>query len=156
MEILSEYQTNVRRALGEIKPDYEKLDALVICGTHSPNVDEVDGMIEKIKHARETGRPFLGICYGYQLATIEYARNVLGIKDATSEEFGTSGTPVVKKLDTLNVGLKDGESYWNNYAVSIDWPVPENFFVSQFHPEYQSMKGRPHRLLVNFLNYARH
>lgn len=85
------------------------------------------------------------------MAAIEYARNVLGIKDATSEEFG-EGTFIVKKRKDLNVGLHDGETYWNNYEVDLDdWEKPDNFFTCQFHPEYQSSKENPHPLLVKFL-----
>ncbi|KAJ7074955.1 CTP synthase N-terminus-domain-containing protein [Mycena belliarum] len=46
-----------------------------------------EGMLLAIKYAREQKIPFLGICLGFQLAVIEWARNVLGIADATSSEF---------------------------------------------------------------------
>jgi len=48
----------------------------------------VNGKIAAIQYARENKKPYLGICFGMQLATIEFARNVLGMKDATSTEFG--------------------------------------------------------------------
>lgn len=47
----------------------------------------VEGKIAAIRYARENRIPFFGICYGMQLATIEFARHVCGIKDATSREF---------------------------------------------------------------------
>ena len=47
----------------------------------------VEGKLLAIQHARETGKPFFGICFGMQLAAIEFARNVCGIGDATSREF---------------------------------------------------------------------
>jgi CTP synthase len=47
----------------------------------------VDGKLEAIKFAREKKVPFFGICFGMQLAAIEFARNVCGISDATSREF---------------------------------------------------------------------
>jgi CTP synthase len=47
----------------------------------------VEGKIEAIKYARENNVPFLGICLGMQLAVLEFAQNVLGIKDANSVEF---------------------------------------------------------------------
>ena len=46
-------------------------------------------MIETIKYVRENKIPFLGICLGMQMTVIEYARNVLNLKDANSEEFDT-------------------------------------------------------------------
>lgn len=47
----------------------------------------VEGKIEAIKYAREHNVPFLGICLGMQLATVEFARNVLGLKGAHSTEL---------------------------------------------------------------------
>jgi CTP synthase len=46
-----------------------------------------EGKIAAIKLARENDIPFLGICYGFQMATIEFARNVCGLKDANSTEI---------------------------------------------------------------------
>ena len=47
----------------------------------------IEGEIQTIKYARENNIPFLGICLGMQMAVVEFARNVLGIKDANSAEF---------------------------------------------------------------------
>ena len=47
----------------------------------------VEGMIQAAKYAREENLPYLGICLGMQVAVIEYARNVAGIKGANSGEF---------------------------------------------------------------------
>ncbi|MDD4324977.1 MAG: CTP synthase [Candidatus Bathyarchaeia archaeon] len=46
-----------------------------------------EGKIAAIKYARENDIPFLGICYGFQLAVIEFARNVCGLTDANSTEI---------------------------------------------------------------------
>ena len=46
----------------------------------------VEGKIEAVKFARENKIPYLGLCYGMQLACVEYARNVAGLKDAHTEE----------------------------------------------------------------------
>ena len=47
----------------------------------------IAGMISAVKYARENNIPFFGICLGMQIAVIEYARNVLGYRDANSGEF---------------------------------------------------------------------
>jgi CTP synthase len=47
----------------------------------------IEGKIEAIRHAREHGVPFFGICLGMQLAVTEYARNVAGLERANSAEF---------------------------------------------------------------------
>lgn len=148
MLILNDFSTSVRKALWEIDPNYESYEGLVVCGTHSQ--ENVDYMIDEIKKARENGTPSLLICAGHQLGAIEYARNILGIKDATSEEFG-QGTFVVKKRPELKVGLHEGETWWSNYDVAIDYKYPEHFISVPYHPEYQSSKDNPHPLLVKFL-----
>lgn len=152
MKILNDFNTSVERALSEIDPKWRNYDGLIICGTHTPH--NVEQMIDEIAHARESGRPFLGICFGHQLASIEYARNVLGIKDATSEEIG-DGTRVVKKRPEFKVGLHEGETWWSGYDVAIDWKKPDNFITCPFHPEYQSTKKKPHPLLVEFINLCK-
>ncbi len=58
-----------------------------------------EGKIACIQHARENGLPYLGICFGFQMAVIEYARNVCGLKDACSTEFDPGcGSPVIDIL----------------------------------------------------------
>lgn len=47
----------------------------------------IEGKIAAIRYAREKGLPFLGICLGMQLAVVEFARNVCGLREAHSEEF---------------------------------------------------------------------
>lgn len=143
-----DFTTTLRKALSEIDKHWEKYDGLIVPGSHEPV--QVEEKIEAIKKFRENGKPALLICFGYQLGAIEYARNVLGIKDATSEEFG-EGTFVVKKRSKLKVGEHDGETYWSNYEVVIDWPIPTNFYATPFHPEYQSSKSKPSPLLLHFL-----
>ncbi|MBN9617404.1 MAG: CTP synthase, partial [Acidobacteriales bacterium] len=62
----------------------------------------VDGMLNAIRYARETGIPYFGICLGMQTACIEYARNVCGLKEANSGEFDPA-TPhrIIYKLREL-------------------------------------------------------
>lgn len=65
--------------------------------------DYMEEKLAFIRHARENNIPFLGICLGFQLATIEFARNVLGISQATSEEFSPSGgAHIVKRLPSIS------------------------------------------------------
>jgi CTP synthase len=55
-----------------------------------------EGKIAAIRFARENDVPFLGVCYGFQLAVIEFARNVCGLKDANSSEINpNSPHPVI-------------------------------------------------------------
>ena len=54
-----------------------------------------EGKIHAVKFARERKVPFFGICFGMQMAVIEAARNLLGIEDASSSEFGPTEHAVV-------------------------------------------------------------
>ena len=57
------------------------------------------GALAAIRHARETGRPFLGTCGGFQHALLEYARNVLGLRDAGhAEEHPDAAVPLIAPL----------------------------------------------------------
>jgi CTP synthase len=60
-------------------------DGLLVPGGFG--VRGVEGMVEAIRHARETGLPFFGICLGMQTAIIEFARNVVQLEDSHSSEF---------------------------------------------------------------------
>jgi CTP synthase len=54
-----------------------------------------EGKIEAARFARERGVPYFGICFGMQMAVIEAARNLAGLPDASSTEFGWTPEPVV-------------------------------------------------------------
>ena len=59
----------------------------------------VEGKIAAANKARESGIPFLGLCYGFQLASVSFARNVLGLKDAnTTEADPATPHPVIDML----------------------------------------------------------
>ena len=65
-----------------------------------------DGKIEAIKYARENKIPFFGICFGMQMACIEFAKNVLKIKNAGSSEFDKNSFPIVGLMEEWD---KDGD-----------------------------------------------
>lgn len=69
---------NAKSILGE-------LDGIIVPGGFGNR--GIEGKINTIEYARTNNVPFLGICLGMQMAVVEFARNVLGLKDANSEEF---------------------------------------------------------------------
>ena len=92
----------------------KKYKAIVVPGGFGTR--GIPGMIMAIKYAREKNIPFLGICLGMQLAVIEYAQNVLNIKDANSEEFDNkTNNPVIaimeeqKKIKNLGGTMRLGK-----------------------------------------------
>ena len=72
------------------------LDGILIPGGFG--VRGVEGKIRAVQYAREHAIPFFGICLGLQCAVVEFARNVAGLEDANSSEFGSSEHPVVDIL----------------------------------------------------------
>ena len=61
----------------------------------------IEGMLDAIRHARESGLPFLGICLGLQTAIIEFARNVCGLDDSHSSEFAPEcANPVISLMES--------------------------------------------------------
>ncbi len=68
-----------------VKEILEGIDGIVVPGGFGNR--GIEGMIETIKYVRENKIPFLGICLGMQMTVVEYARNVLNLKNANSEEF---------------------------------------------------------------------
>jgi len=66
----------------------------------------IEGKLKAIQIAREKKIPYLGICFGMQLAVIETARNLVGLKEASSTEFGPTSAPVI----ALMTEWMDGKS----------------------------------------------
>lgn len=75
----------------------EKMDGIVVPGGYGQS--GVEGKIKTIKFVRENNIPFLGLCYGLQMAVIEYARNVCGMEDANTTEINKNTKyPVIDLL----------------------------------------------------------
>ncbi len=87
----------------EIKKKLNNVSGILIPGGFGKRGTE--GKIEAINYARKNRIPFLGICFGMQMAVIEFARNKLNIKRATSSEFGPSKASVVGLMSEWS---KDG------------------------------------------------
>jgi CTP synthase len=73
--------------------ELEPLDGILVPGGFGERGSE--GKIASVKFAREREIPFLGICLGMQMACIEGARNLAGIAEASTTEFGATSEPVV-------------------------------------------------------------
>ena len=86
--------------ISEIKNKLKGVSGILIPGGFGKRGTE--GKLESIKFAREKKIPFFGICFGMQMAIIEFARNKLKIKKATSSEFGTTGTPIIGLITEWN------------------------------------------------------
>lgn len=79
-----------------------------------------EGKIRAIRYAREHQVPFFGICLGLQLAMIEFSRHVVGLTQATSEEFSSGGELVVHFMEGQKKdGAKGGSMRLGAYACEI-------------------------------------
>ncbi|PJZ49635.1 CTP synthase [Leptospira saintgironsiae] len=114
-----------------IKVDPEKLDKTnvkdVLKSAHGVLVPGgfgdrgIEGKIAAIQYARTKGIPFFGICLGMQCAVIEYARNVLGMKDANSTEFRPdSPDPVISLIEEqMDIDQMGGTMRLGSYPCKI-------------------------------------
>ncbi len=107
----------------------------------------VKGKLRAIQHARENKIPFLGICYGMQLACIEFARNVCGLPDAmTSEVDETAGDPVIDFMpDQRNLEMYGGTMRLGTYACTLE----EGSQAAQAYGELEISERHRHRYEFN-------
>ena len=106
-----------------------------------------EGMIECIKHARVNKIPFLGICFGMQLAVVEFARNVLGLKGANSTELDPETPHPVVHLAPEQSGVDKlgGTMILGNREVEI---VPETL-AHRLYGADRTVERHRHRYEVN-------
>jgi len=94
-------------------PDYsilEKYDGIIVPGGFGET--GIEGKLNVIRYARENKVPYFGLCYGMQLMTIEFSRNVLGLNDANTAEINPKAEHLIidimpdqkKKLEEENYG----------------------------------------------------
>jgi len=90
--------------VSEIKIKLKNVSGILIPGGFGKRGTK--GKIESIKYARLNKIPFLGICYGMQMAIIEFARNELKLRNATSSEFDKNGLHIVGLMNEWEKGGK--------------------------------------------------
>lgn len=104
----------------ELAIELADLDGILV----APGFGErgIEGKIKAIRHARENKLPFFGICLGMQCAVVEFARNVLNMKDAASTEFNEKTKhPVIHlQKEQVNVTEKGGTMRLGLYNCKID------------------------------------
>ncbi len=107
------------RNLEIAKDAINKLDGLLVPGGFGER--GIEGKIKAVQAARETGKPFFGICLGMQCAVIEFARNVCGLEDANSEEFSdTTKSPIIALMEEQKkVTEKGGTMRLGAYSAAI-------------------------------------
>ena len=107
----------------------------------------VEGKIIVTQYARENKIPFLGICLGMQMAVVEFARNVLGIKDADSAEFEENAqNPVIHIMEEQKgIDKKGGTMRLGSYPCRIK----ENTLARELYGEEMINERHRHRYEYN-------
>lgn len=108
----------------------------------------IEGKIQAIRYVRESGRiPFLGICLGFQMACVEFARNVLGYADAASTEMQPeTSTPIVHlMLQQKSVTERGGTMRLGAYACSLQ----EHTLLHECYGALQVYERHRHRYEFN-------
>ncbi|CAL4326470.1 CTP synthase [Buchnera aphidicola] len=91
----------------------KKLNGILIPGGFGDR--GIIGKLLSIQYARENNIPYFGICLGMQIAIIEFAQNVVGIKDANSTEFDPKCKyPVIDLIQNINIHICKNHSKKNN------------------------------------------
>jgi CTP synthase len=110
----------------EKDPDWEEkfrgVDGILVPGGFGKRGFE--GKLKAIRYARESGTPYLGLCLGMQAASIEFARNVLGLEDANSTEMDEkTAEPIIvlmeSQKDVVAVGNLGGTMRLGSYVCTI-------------------------------------
>ena len=136
----------------EIKSKLKGISGILIPGGFGKR--GTDGKIEAIKYARKNKIPFLGICYGMQMAIIEFARNVLNLKKATSTEFNKNGLPVIGLINEWNKDGKvikgtDKELGGTMRLGSYEAKLKENSMIKKIYGKKMIEERHRHRYEVN-------
>jgi CTP synthase len=116
------------------------------------------GKLKAIEYARVHKVPYLGICFGMQLAVIEFCRNVLGLPNATSTEFGPSEEPVICLLtEWLTQSGTETRTHGNDLGGSMrlgTYPCELKVGTKvweAYHHQPQIQERHRHRYEVNML-----
>ncbi len=91
-----------------------------------------EGKIAAVKFAREHDAPFFGICFGMQMACIEAARNLAGLKGASSSEFGAAKHPIV---GLMTEWLKGNELEKRSQAGDLGGTMRLGAYTAALEPE---------------------
>lgn len=119
----------------------------------------IEGKLKAIQIAREKKIPYFGICFGMQLAVIEAARNLLGLKSASSTEFGPTSDPIIGLMTewmdgkSLQQRSEEGDLGGTMRLGSYRCKLQEGSLAHKIYGSSSIYERHRHRYEVN-LNYA--
>ena len=124
-----------------------KLSGVVIPGGFGPR--GIDGMVKCANYARTKSIPYLGLCLGMQIMVIEYARNVLNLKDANSSEFDQKSKNLV--IDFLPGQMKLKETGASMRLGNYPCIIRKKSKVFNYYKKEEITERHRHRYEVNNL-----
>lgn len=123
-------------------------DAIIVPGGFGES--GVEGKIRAIEYARENKVPYLGLCYGMQLMVVEYARSVLGWKDAHTTEINEHTThPVVGVMEEQKAIIKAGNMGGTMRLGEYRAILKKGSVVSDVYGSEEVVERHRHRFEVN-------
>ena len=129
---------------GNMASALKGLDGILVPGGFGDR--GVEGKISAVRYARENNIPFLGICLGMQIAAIEFARNVCGLKKAGSKEFENSSDPVIDVMESQeHIQNKGATMRLGAYPCTIQ----ENTKAFQIYKKQHIKERHRHRFEFN-------
>lgn len=128
--------------------ELKSFDCLVVPGGFGSR--GVEGKISAIRYARENKIPYLGLCYGMQLATIEFARHVCGLKDANTTEINpNTRNPVIHIMPEQAAKLAQ-KQYGNTMRLgAYPCKLKEGTLASRLYGEKKISERHRHRYEFN-------
>jgi CTP synthase len=140
----SETYENDSQSLNELSD----FDGIIIPGGFGTR--GVEGKIKAIEFCRTRNIPFLGLCLGMQLATIEFARNVCGLKDATSTEFNPKTSQPVIDVMTDQKQLLEKKNFGATMRLGADHcQIIENTHAFTAYGKAKISERHRHRYELN-------
>ena len=155
--------TTLVKALDEIDGDWRNYEGLIILGSWPGQDDEkfIQDAVPKIKAAKESRIPFLGLCLGLQALGVAEGGELIEMPENRQGIYPVKGW-----------WGETYESHWHHFKAVGTFPEYDTyqtdtiieamrhktlpFFVGlQFHPEYESSKEKPHPILKEFLEVCR-
>jgi CTP synthase len=126
----------------------QNLDGILVPGGFGSR--GIEGKILAIKYAREKRVPFLGLCYGMQLATIEFARHVLGLKNAHTTEInpGTED-PVIHLMNEQEEKMKNKKYGGTMRLGEYDCHIKQNTLARSLYGRENILERHRHRYEFN-------
>jgi CTP synthase len=110
----------------------------------------IEGKINAIKYLRINKIPYLGLCYGMQCAVIEFARNVAGINDATSQEMNPETNSPVIHLQSSQEGIEETKNYGGTMRLgSYDCILKPETFSAKAYGTIEISERHRHRYEFN-------